>query len=98
MNNKHTPGPWRADNGDDGSGIPGWNIFGDRVSICSMGDYTEYHKEINPHNARLIAAAPDLLAACEAVDKMLAGPAAMFDLNGMRNILRPAIAKARGKS
>ena len=96
MNAKHTPGPW----------YPVYSIetgtFNNSFKIGTSDVIVARTPTSNGHeteaNARLIAAAPDLLAACEAVDKMLAGPAAMFDLNGMRNILRPAIAKARGES
>jgi hypothetical protein len=58
--NKHTPGPW--------------TITGDRDAIeaqCPGAPYkiiiaeTIGYKHIREPNARLIAAAPDLLAACE---------------------------------
>jgi len=51
---KHTPGPWKTGNADDGENI--WIGASDvqRVAICSR-----FHP---PANVTLIAAAPDLLA------------------------------------
>ncbi len=50
---KHTPGPWKVDEDDDVVSATGlWVAF-------AYGDSEEEAK----HNARLIAAAPDLLAA-----------------------------------
>lgn len=59
MTTKHTPGPWRvdvdgvirADNGDE--------VF------ASHGDTEGHYLAATPEDRRLIAAAPDLLAACE---------------------------------
>jgi len=50
---KHTPGPWK---------IVGTEIWGIHVRIASgRGAYDEKDRQINKANARLIAAAPDLL-------------------------------------
>ncbi len=59
---KHTPGPWRYH--DDG-----WITTGDgAASICRVADAKD-HVEVSDtqRNAdgKLLAAAPDLLAACE---------------------------------
>ncbi len=70
---QHTPGPWSASNEPDGSGIPGWNIFGaDGSAICGMMDVA-YATAVNAANARLIAQAPSLLAALRAVTASLDG-------------------------
>ena len=68
MNTKHTPGPWAAE-GDEfkahaGSvyvcGPSGWDI--QPIAVC---DY-DLDIEENEANARLIAAAPELLAVADA--------------------------------
>lgn len=64
----HTPGPWKAER-HDGAG----NIIIDtdtpvdrgRLGIASVRRASNADHEVEA-NARLIAAAPDLLAACEA--------------------------------
>lgn len=86
----HTPGPWRASGGylevygpdvHDGAVIT-------RVIICTVAySLTEdWHA-----NKRLIAAAPELLAACEQAAKHHQG----FH-SEVGRALRDAIAKARG--
>ena len=54
--NKHTPGPWRNDNGVEISA-------GKCTSICGMRHPFDDAEKMA--NANLIAAAPDLLAALE---------------------------------
>jgi hypothetical protein len=80
MKTKHTPGPWI-------SSSYGFNVLGDnqRVSVCQLdGKQSQVVKEAN---AKLIAAAPDLLNACnEALNFIM--PEAAF------NILNNAIKKA----
>jgi len=58
--NEHTKGEWKF-NGKDI--IVGQNIGQQR--ICTMIEHREEYKTEDEANARLIAAAPDLLAACE---------------------------------
>ena len=54
---KHTPGPWK---------VVGTEIWGARVKIASgRGAYDEKDRQKNKANARLIAAAPDLLKVCK---------------------------------
>ncbi len=70
---KITPGPWMV-NTHPGyeSGKPGiiWGSEGPgHGSICDMTP--EFPREFNSANANLIAAAPDLLAACEAAERCL---------------------------
>ncbi len=57
----HTPGPWQAD------GQRVWANAGDPVYIASLkfANDSEMTIEEKEANTRLIAAAPDLLAACE---------------------------------
>lgn len=87
MESKHTPGPWRIDSGG--------RIVNDPDHATSERDYQIADPlERNTFaecraNARLIAAAPELLAACE--------EAAKFCPVYMQDRLRAAIAKARGE-
>lgn len=69
---KHTPGPWKVKRGNSGERAP--------FIVCTFGsntgeDYNIVAKQPVHGNekddARLIAAAPDLLAACEAAKKHL---------------------------
>lgn len=83
MTTKFTPGPWR------------YNIAtnGEIVSINERGpDTTVVEADAaNPHNAHLIAAAPDLYAALK---EIMDGRAMDSDL---REQCRSALAKARGE-
>ena len=75
----HTPGPWRYSHGifnsPDHSPEQVGSIESERWTIAAVeGDYDGWED-----NARLLAAAPDLLAACEA-----AGRLAMLALQSQR--------------
>ena len=103
---KATPWPWTASNAPDGSGIPGWNIFGaDGRCVCSMMDADAATTRINPANASLIVRAvnshADLLAACKDalnnLDRSLRGERGGFRPLEVSKTLRAAIAKAEGK-
>lgn len=67
---KHTPGPWKILKVADSLGIipakrpPGVKRSSDVEDIASVDLANEQHD--GQANARLIAAAPDLLAVCEA--------------------------------
>ena len=62
--NKHTPGPWQHGDLDDGDTI---YVFGrgEDTLVCEVND-TDLDADEAEGNARLIAAAPELLAACKA--------------------------------
>ena len=62
---RHTPGPWTYPGGTG-------NFVGgpDRIRVADVGGM-ERSPEERQANARLIAAAPDLLAACKAAWPML---------------------------
>lgn len=75
---RHTSGPWEA-RSDSGDGLTFWEVVRpdprdkgpddpNRDCICDLGP-AEATGETEA-NARLIAAAPDLLAACEAVGSL----------------------------
>ena len=92
----HTPGPWTASFSFHGT-KPGigdvWQIDAENHAVCTTQFCYAAETEAN---ARLIAAAPELLeAASEALKGLeLAG----FDRSRQANGLRAAIAKATGGS
>jgi hypothetical protein len=102
---KYTPGPWKTDDFDDDAPFA---ILAGRQAVCMLGE----HGELKPFrafenakaNARLIAAAPELLEALELCLQKLAAMAEHFgdrwpfDLNRVRaeTAARAAIAKATG--
>ena len=106
MDAKHTPGPWIVRES------PKPNIEGPelRLSIkhTSPGrDGAEFCEIVAGHvtaeadataraNARLIAAAPDLLAACEAAYQL--GMGERDDGHAVKTMLCAALAKARGEA
>lgn len=86
MHIQHTPAPWKP----MGAGISATMVsvtnkagrrVAMRVAVCKDGD-----RETVQANARLIAAAPDLLAACEALIKT-------DDLQKAIDLARAALAK-----
>lgn len=95
---KHTPGPWVA--AASPSSIVGWPIIGPGgravASVhCRRGDTAE-GQQINAEagaNARLIAAAPDLLEACKAMLEEYGGIDRVCG-----DMAKDAIAKAEGPS
>lgn len=99
MSAQHTPGPWSADS--RGGGV----IKGSKIYEYARGANTRQlalaclHDDLGPEerdaNVCLIAAAPELLAACEeAVDfyNTIGSP----HTDGLRERARAALAKARG--
>ncbi len=95
---EHTPGPWELTK--DGISIQAYPPPADVIRICLAPDYT-FHGPDNPRwraNARLIAAAPDLLAACEAVEEwwLREGMNLFGGAPGCVFMVRSAIPKARG--
>lgn len=87
----HTPGPWHI------NGNSGWSdACKDRGNVfeCCLRTGTHIADDQNEVNARLIAAAPDLLAACEAEIARHDREDAVSD--DEHDALRTAIAKAKG--
>ena len=89
----HTPGPWNLER--DCNGVPEF-VFGGDTCVCDFG--IEAPK---PEDARLIAAAPELLEVIrEAVDsaerEMAKGRKASPGLATWLEKARAALAKARG--
>jgi hypothetical protein len=90
----HTPGPWTIhtdrDNQDVAVGDPDFyaSIMGDDWHVARV-----WQIEDSADNAKLIAAAPDLLGACLAAEKWLDGWASA---EPYIDVIRAAIAKAGG--
>lgn len=102
-NNKHTPGPWQVElcRVYHNSGKGRRNIAICLASQKPPSDEYEVFEDIA--NARLIAAAPELLAALEAarefiVDGMAMGFVGMPEDEDVLEVIEKAISKAKGKS
>jgi len=93
MKAKHTPGPWKVVNGTNDFYIRSQS--GDH--IAKLPDTQE-----GSANARLIAEAPELLAACiearaDIEDAIKAEVCSLDDFRGTLRVLKTAIARARNK-
>lgn len=96
----HTPGPWTIRHGT--------NIFAARTDvghegcICNTGSHGSNHQDCGPENeanARLIAAAPDMLEALEQALQWIEVDETTHGRKfGAGNVAREAIAKATGQS
>jgi hypothetical protein len=81
----HTPGPWYwADNVPDAPPHYRMVVDADGFTVCDPSPMSE-------HDARLIAAAPELLAALQKIDANAAE-----SVEWIRRVAREAIAKATG--
>jgi hypothetical protein len=85
----HTPGPWRVD--------AQYICRADGVAIADVWQSMEVSGEEAETNARLIAAAPDLLAALERIMSVARCPTMNERLSACWKIAHDAIAKARGE-
>ena len=100
MNEKHTPGPWKVD--QTWALIVGpkmEEIAAVHSSMPSGGNRVSWRQTAEA-NARLIAAAPDLLQALESLLVELGkkgGNTPASEFRGMWETARAAIAKAEGK-
>ena len=96
---KHTPGPWYA---TTRKGSWDWVVaHGPLDEICQLfHDGTEFN-ETGEANARLIAAAPEMLEALLSIRTiaayMMSDPAGASCLKHIGEIAQAAIAKAEGK-
>jgi hypothetical protein len=77
----HTPGPW-----------VGYQIDREGWAVVRLSESTAAYGAIGQDNARLIAAAPDLLAACQALLAMESDE----DADNAAELIRDAIEKATG--
>ena len=90
----HTPGPWTANGADVAKP---YYINGPDGEVIVNGSNEEYGV-IGRANARLIAAAPELLEACMTADSILQVPGHGREYDEIRNMLKDAIAKATGET
>jgi len=100
----HTPGPWHVVGSDNATphimhegGKDRYDID-DHTSIVCVMPAEILHSYNSWANARLIAAAPDLLEICQAFIAQLGGPEGYFPTAGkpLTDQMRAAIAKATG--
>lgn len=89
MTNKHTPGPWFED-----THINGNQYVYPKLGLNPICQVFDGYKD----NAHLIAAAPDLLAACEMSLNHMTGMPKETRPNSLIEIVSAAIKKARGES
>lgn len=93
---KAAPGPWVVGGRAVGISEDHVAIHAGNAFSCALFGGSQ---ESCMANARLIAAAPDLLAACEHVFKLCDGTGdEEGELQMVADRLRPVIAKARGES
>lgn len=96
----HSPGPWRF-NPDPRFG---WNVSPNgsdgviaTLTVYATGD-AEFPDAVQHANGYLMSAAPDLLAACEAVLAAWADPNALDARVEALRAARTAVAKAKGEA
>lgn len=95
MKTAHTRGPWQLSNATPAGRFVGSSPDGVLGIAMAFGDTPDEQDA----NARLIAAAPDLLEACQAILTLLEqGQADTLTLEHDGAYLRAAIAKAEGQS
>jgi hypothetical protein len=106
-NSKHTPGPWVIqDNAAHGIHIySNGGPFGGGLHVARVSNSAGIGYDGQEANARLIAAAPDMLAALEAYDAAMSS--CWGDIDGLPPgnpdaarcwlLARAALAKARGE-
>ena len=94
MTTQHTTGPWRLSSGDETEIFSGAKP----VARAHCGGLTSVKLPEAEANARLIAAAPDLLALAYDFGQMLNGmdPYTVDDAAIMRDKIKAAIARAQG--
>ena len=97
--NKHTPGPWRIiERPESTVWIQGQQDENGYREVCTLPNYLLLQREKTEANARLIAAAPELLEALKACVHAM-DSATRFDGNTRPfDDARAAIAKATGGS
>lgn len=92
---KHTPGPWAFDDDGDVYSTRFEDCRGGGNLICLAPEGWEDSMSYWPANARLIAAAPDMIHALQLADAALSG--ANMNMKVIETKVRAAIAKALGK-
>lgn len=93
--NKHTPGPWFVDHKSPFLVRAGDDIDGRHIAHIGPANYTPRF-DVDEPNAKLIAAAPDLLEALEYCLDCLGDEFALP--SDCQSTARAAIARARGEA
>ena len=99
----HTTGPWMKQDLGQKSGYPNWHEYAIRdkktnVCLAVIGNVDRYFEKNNEANARLIAAAPDLLAALKEMIAWQDTPAHIRgDFPPIQKRCKAVIAQAEGK-
>jgi len=93
MTHKHTPGPWKLAWEDGKHGVVASSIPEPNV-VALVGNRDDGRNDIRKANARLMAAAPDLLEACEVAERILTEYGIPDE---RRTEIQSAIAKATGE-
>lgn len=101
MTTQHTPSPWKAYHYvTDENGRHTSTVAADdgNFRICELTQrFPVPVADTVKANARLIAASPDLLTACESALALLSNPdAEPGDADAVTEMLKTALAKARG--
>ena len=99
---KSTPGPWHTPGLDDGNRVISAEIDGKRRTLAHVYGGDDYRLNVHTAatrdaNARLIAAAPDLLAALKLADERLE-ELGQPETGVRRTMIRAAISKAEGRT
>lgn len=104
MSEPHTPGPWKIFHGglkgDDGFSVGSDNLQAERVKVvaecwpCTIVD--NQHRDELRANARLIEAAPELLAACEAARREIIRITPRGEVSLVIDRIDAVIEKAKG--
>ena len=92
--NKHTPGPWFVDHKSPFLVRAGDDIDGRHIAHIGPANYTPRF-DVDEPNAKLIAAAPDLL---EALSEIINDGGKFVMTNETHRKARAAIARARGEA
>jgi hypothetical protein len=98
----HTPGPWRCDRLTDNTGKPYATLYESHIDLGVCMIWAPLGNTEQEANAKLIAAAPELLAACELVISDTAivddnGKYATVQISsGVLDEVRMALKKAKG--
>jgi hypothetical protein len=92
MNTQHTPGPWTTDGNAESGNL-------DIISPLGRVAMMDCDHDLTAIDAQLIAAAPDLLAALQMVDRIWShDQTSNIDPTSPLAIVRAAIAKATGEN
>lgn len=99
MSTQHTPGPWHFYTEPQPNGCPIVGSGGTMVAMLAHSIHHQEYRKIALANARLIAAAPEMLEGLKAVDAALADPKSATRKGYLTRTIkqvREAIEKAEG--